>query len=146
MSIGKNSLARAAAATAARPAAAEEKHPGTFRLVDIATVLPLKGKTVKAEVSDTLAASVASLGVLEPLLLAQTAADELRVLSGNRRLCAARMAGLNTVPAVIFEMTQAEANQVCMELQRFVRTEAEPASIPAPSATAVGQAMPEFLL
>lgn len=145
MSIGKNSLARAAAATANRPTPAEEaKAPAQLRQVEIDAILPLKGKKVTADAGEELVASVVRYGVLEPLLLARTGPDELRVLSGSRRLVAARQAGLATVPAVILEMTAAEATAAKKELGRFVATPAEASG--TVEATAVGQAMPAWLL
>lgn len=145
MSIGKNSLARAAAATSGRSAAAEEtKAPAQLRQVELAAILPLKGKKHTATADEPLVQSVAKYGVLEPLLLAQTGAEELRVLSGSRRLDAARQADLTAVPAVIVEMTAAEAAAAKKELSRFVAAPAgETGTV---EATAVGQAMPAWLL
>ena len=145
MSIGKNSLARAAAATGSRAAAETAKNPGSFRQVAVDAVLPLKGKKIAAAGNAELTASVAKYGVIQPLLLAQTGPEELRVLDGAARLCAAREAGLATVPAVILEMTAAEATAARKELSRFVAS-AEAASLPATEVTAVGQAMPDWLL
>ncbi|MBQ8683371.1 MAG: ParB N-terminal domain-containing protein [Clostridia bacterium] len=145
MSIGKNSLARAAAATASRPVAGgESKAPAQFRQVEIGAILPLKGKAHKATADEALTVSVAKYGVLEPLLLAQTGAEELRVIAGSRRLDAARQAGLATVPAIILDMTVAQATEAKKELDRFT---AVPADAPGTvEATAVGQAMPAWLL
>lgn len=145
MSIGKNSLARAAAATAGRtPAAEESKAPAQLRQVEVAAILPLRGKRLTATADEALVASVRTHGVLEPLLLAQTAADELRVISGARRLAAARQAGLATVPAVIVEMTAEKAVACKKELTRFAATVApETGTV---ETTAVGQAMPAWLL
>ncbi len=146
VSIGKNSLARAAAATGSRTAATEVAKAPVLRLVDPGAILPLKGKTIHAAVSDALIDSIATKGVLEPVLLAQTGPDEVRVLSGNRRVCAARQAGLTAIPAVILEMTQAEAVAAQKELKRFAAAPAEPQTTAVVEATAVGQAMPDWLL
>jgi ParB family chromosome partitioning protein len=47
-----------------------------------------------------LAASIAALGVLQPILVTETL-DGYRLVAGERRLRAARMAGLERIPAVI---------------------------------------------
>ena len=145
MSIGKNSLARAAAATGSRAAAETAKSPATLREVACEVILPLKGKKVSAAVSDELIASVKKNGIIQPLLLAQTGPDELRVLDGAARLCAAREAGLPAVSAVILEMTAAEATAVRKELVRFAAAP-QVAPVATTEVTAVGQAMPDWLL
>lgn len=145
MSIGKNSLARAAAATGSRAAAETAKNPATLREVACEAILPLKGKKVSAAVSDELLASVKKNGIIQPLLLAQTGPDELRVLDGAARLCAAREAGLKTVSAVIIEMTAAEATAARKELVRFAAAP-QAAPVATTEVTAVGQAMPDWLL
>ena len=144
VSIGKNSLARAAAATTGRPAAAEESRaPAQLRQVETAVILPLKGKTLPAA-DPALVASVKDWGVLEPLLLAQTGPEELRVVSGARRLAAAREAGLDTVPAVITEMPVAKATAAKKELARFTAAPAKETG--TVETTAVGETMPAWLL
>lgn len=146
MSIGKSSLARAAAATTPRPAAETVKSAGAFRQVAVEDIRPLKGKKLPAA-DATLVASITAQGVLEPLLLAQTGPEELRLLSGTRRLAAAKQAGLATVPAVIVEMTPAAATAARREMERFAAAPATKAtSAPEAEKTAVGQAMPSWLL
>ena len=54
-----------------------------------------------------LAASIRSIGVLEPLLVTP-AADGFAVVAGHRRLAAARKAGLEIVPCVVREMSEVE--------------------------------------
>ena len=144
VSIGKNSLARAAAAGTNRTVTEVTKSPGSFRQVAAASILPLKGKKLTAVPSAELTASVEKNGVIVPLLLVQTAAEELRVLDGEARLAAACAVGLSTVPAVVLEMTAAEANAARRELSRFVAAPSAP--VTATEVTSVGQAMPDWLL
>ena len=54
-----------------------------------------------------LAASIRSIGVLEPLLVTP-AVDGFAVVAGHRRLAAARKAGLEVVPCVVREMSEVE--------------------------------------
>ena len=146
MSIGKNSLARAAAAAGTKPAASVEAASVVATgccQVDPSAVRLVKGDK-RASASEAFIASVAKQGVLEPLLLAQCE-EQLLLLSGSRRLAAAKAAGLATVPAVIREMTAAQAAAIRRELKQFAVPEEN--SAPAvSSATAVGQAMPSWLL
>lgn len=55
---------------------------------------------------DELAASMAELGVLQPLLVCRTA-DGYELIAGERRLRAARRAGLRQVPVVVRQATGA---------------------------------------
>lgn len=55
-----------------------------------------------------LAESISQHGVLQPLLLRPLIDGGYRIVAGERRWRAARMAGLNEVPAVVREMTDTE--------------------------------------
>ncbi len=55
-----------------------------------------------------LADSISQHGVLQPLLLRPLLSGGYRIVAGERRWRAARMAGLSEVPAVVREMTDAE--------------------------------------
>ena len=55
-----------------------------------------------------LADSIAQHGMLQPLLLRPMLSGGYRIVAGERRWRAARMAGLTEVPAVIREMTDSE--------------------------------------
>lgn len=52
------------------------------------------------EALNTLASSVGEIGVLQPILVRETA-DGYEVIAGERRLRAARKAGLTTIPALV---------------------------------------------
>ena len=55
-----------------------------------------------------LAESIAQHGVLQPLLLRPMVSGGYRIVAGERRWRASRMAGLQEVPAVVREMTDGE--------------------------------------
>lgn len=55
-----------------------------------------------------LADSISQHGVLQPLLLRPIVSGGYRIVAGERRWRAARMAGLSEVPAVVREMTDTE--------------------------------------
>jgi ParB family transcriptional regulator, chromosome partitioning protein len=71
---------------------------------------------------EELVASVKEKGVLSPVLVRPISAKDAKweVVAGNRRLAAARKAGLEEIPAVVREMTDIEAReaQIVENLQR----------------------------
>lgn len=146
LSIGKSSLARAAAATG-RPVEQVSLKQETMAccMVEINGIRTIKGQKLSAA-SEALIRSVEKHGVLEPLLLAQTAEQELFLLSGSRRLSAAKAAGIDSVPAVIVCMSTTEASAARREIVRFASAETQAASTKPEQPTAVGQAMPAWLL
>ena len=66
-------------------------------------------KDFDSEALGELADSIASQGILQPLLVRPIAGDGYRIVAGERRWRAARLAGLNEVPVVIREMSDEEA-------------------------------------
>lgn len=70
---------------------------------------------------DELVASIKEKGVLVPVLVRQFEVNnKYEVIAGNRRLAAARIAGLNEIPAHLVEMNDNEAReaQIVENLQR----------------------------
>lgn len=65
-------------------------------------------KEFDSEALAELAESISQHGVLQPLLLRPLVSGGYRIVAGERRWRASRMAGLSEVPAVIREMTDAE--------------------------------------
>lgn len=65
------------------------------------------GDTIGTPPSQRLKDSVERMGVLQPVILSRQADDageiQLVVVDGNRRIGAARVAGLRSVPAIVFE-------------------------------------------
>jgi ParB family chromosome partitioning protein len=66
-----------------------------------------------------LAASIGELGILQPLTVRKTG-ESYTVVSGNRRLLAARMAGLGEVPCILLEAEALDAELISLteNLQR----------------------------
>ncbi len=71
------------------------------------------------EALETLAESIRQSGLLQPLLLAPEG-SRYRIVAGERRFRAARMAGLDTVPCVVREMSEQERREAALieNLQR----------------------------
>ena len=67
------------------------------------------GSDVDASTLAALRASIASRGIIEPLLLRRRGADRCEVVCGSRRLRAARDLGQTHVPAIVRELSEREA-------------------------------------
>jgi ParB family transcriptional regulator, chromosome partitioning protein len=67
-----------------------------------------------------LAASIAELGVLEPILVRKRAAGGYEIIAGERRWRAAQRAGLKEIPVFVRELTSQEAFEAALveNLQR----------------------------
>jgi ParB-like chromosome segregation protein Spo0J len=64
---------------------------------------------VDASTLAALRASIASRGIIEPLLLRRRGADRFEVVCGSRRLRAARDLGQSHIPAIVRELSEREA-------------------------------------
>lgn len=58
---------------------------------------------------EELAASIRSQGIIEPIVVRAITTDKYEIIAGERRWRAARMAGLESVPAVIREVSDEDA-------------------------------------
>lgn len=63
---------------------------------------------------DELKESVARLGVLQPLLVRRLPSGKYELIAGERRLRAARLAGLASVPALVREYNDAEVSEIAL--------------------------------
>ncbi|HEY3315201.1 MAG TPA: ParB/RepB/Spo0J family partition protein [Bacillota bacterium] len=90
-----------------------------IRLDEIEVVSNVR-KSFDPEKMAELEASIRAHGVLQPILVAARDDGRYRLVAGERRLRAARAAGLEGVPAMVAEMTEAEVVecQVVENLQR----------------------------
>lgn len=66
-------------------------------------------KVLDDEKMQDLIESVKLSGVLTPVLLRVDSNDEYEMISGHRRLHAAKMAGLTTIPAIVRELSDDDA-------------------------------------
>ena len=76
-------------------------------------------RVFEKEALETLAESIRQSGLLQPLLVAPEG-SRYRIVAGERRFRAARMAGLDTVPCVVREMSEQERREAALieNLQR----------------------------
>lgn len=75
----------------------------------------------------SLAASIAEHGLLQPILVAESGilAGTYRIIAGERRWRAARMAGLDEIPCVIFDGDELAAAQVAL-VENIQRSDLNP--------------------
>lgn len=70
--------------------------------------------TFDPEALEELAASIAQLGIIQPLSLRKTGLDTYQIIAGERRFRAAVMAGLTSVPAYIRSANEAELTEMAL--------------------------------
>lgn len=80
--------------------------------IDIASIHPFAGhpfKVVDDEKMQDLVESVRENGVITPVLIRPAMENQYEMISGHRRMHAAELAGLSTIPAIVRDMTDDEA-------------------------------------
>ena len=96
-----------------------ETKKGSGELLRICDVEPRRDqprKTFEREALEALADSIAAYGVLQPIIVRQSASaeDTYEIIAGERRWRAAKMAGLSEIPAVILDGDELKAAQVAL--------------------------------
>ncbi len=104
-------------------AASVGKSEPVFRQVSVADITPNPDNPRRrlSEVGlEELAASIAEKGVLQPILVRPVASGALQIVAGERRWRAAKVAGLEAVPARVANLTDDEALEIAVieNLQR----------------------------
>lgn len=80
--------------------------------IEIKQIRPFKDHPFKVsddEKMQDLISSIQEHGVITPVLLRPTETNHYEMISGHRRMYAARKAGLSTIPAIVREMTDDES-------------------------------------
>lgn len=87
-----------------------------LRLSDIEPRRDQPRKTFEREALEQLADSVSAYGVLQPIIVRESAAlaGTYEIIAGERRWRAAKMAGLSEIPAVILDGDELKAAQVAL--------------------------------
>ncbi|MEZ5234273.1 MAG: ParB/RepB/Spo0J family partition protein [Acidimicrobiales bacterium] len=102
-----------------------------LRMLPVGSLVPA-ADNVRRRVGDVreLAASVASVGIVEPLLVSPLDAERYVIVAGHRRHAAAVRAGLAEVPCTVRELSEAERVEIMLveNLQRSDLTAIEEAS------------------
>lgn len=105
-----------------QPAAEQAADDTEIQLLGVDAVVPNPFQPRKAFSDDSmqdLAASVREHGIIQPLLVRRTA-EGYELIAGERRLRAAKLAGLSTVPAIVRDLADKEMAELAMieNLQR----------------------------
>lgn len=108
MSAKKRGLGRGLDAIFAENSNLEGEGTVTVRIDEIEPNRDQPRKEFESGALAELAESIAQHGVLQPLLLRPMVSGGYRIVAGERRWRASRMAGLQEVPAVVREMTDGE--------------------------------------
>ena len=104
-------------ATAAEPAKAVVPPGETIRMLPIDHVgaNPFQPRTRFDDSSlKELADSIRSTGILQPVIVRRLEADSFELVAGERRLRAARVAGLSDVPAIVRELDDREMMELAL--------------------------------
>ena len=103
----------------------------TLRIAEVEPRSDQPRKTFEREALEVLADSIATYGVLQPIIVRESlhAEGTYEIIAGERRWRAARIAGLNEIPAVIFTGDELAAAQVALveNIQRSDLTPVEEA-------------------
>ena len=92
------------------PSIGEDKKGGSpYLLCPIEQIIPNREQPRKLftqENLEELAASIRENGIIQPLIVRKIEGDQYELIAGERRLKAAKLAGLNQVPIVVIETSQ----------------------------------------
>lgn len=77
-------------------------------------------KTFKEDTLREMAGSIATYGVLQPLIVIKTENDRYQVIAGERRFRAAYMAGIKKIPVIVRNLTPQQIQEISLieNLQR----------------------------
>lgn len=85
--------------------------------IDINLIVPNPGqprRTFDEDSLDELAASIRELGIVQPLSLRDNGDGTYQIIAGERRWRAARMAGLNSLPAYVRTASDSEVTEMAL--------------------------------
>lgn len=91
-----------------------------IKLIDIEPNRKQPRKTFDEEPLEALADSIKTHGVIQPILVSPTDNETYRIIAGERRWRAAKLAGLKTVPCIVREYKDREISELALveNLQR----------------------------
>lgn len=100
-----------------------EQASGGEALLRLSSIEPDKNqprKVFEKEALEELAASIKEHGLIQPIIVAPIGEDRYRIIAGERRWRASRLAGLEEIPALVREYTDREISEISLieNLQR----------------------------
>ena len=96
--------------------------------IDINSIVPNKYQPRKhfdEEAINSLAESIKEKGVIQPLIVRELEDGQYELIAGERRLRASKIAGLETVPVVVKQMTDDESLEIAI-LENIQREDLNP--------------------
>lgn len=108
--------------------AAASQAPGQVRFVPVTQIVPNPQQprhVFVAESLEELSASIKEHGVLQPLLVTETAPGQYQLIAGERRLRAAKMAGLESVPVMVKDIGELEKLELAI-IENIQRSDLNP--------------------
>lgn len=123
---GQGGVGRDGAGPEAAPAYGSDPASGAasaLQVLDIAAIEPLPGNPRKhfdENALDELAASIASRGVIQPIIVRATGQGTYQLVAGERRWRAAQKARLHEIPALVRDLSEREVMALALieNLQR----------------------------
>lgn len=104
---------------------AESKPVGSLRISMIEPDRSQPRRTFDEDALNELAENIKLHGVLQPILVRPIGNDTYRIVAGERRWRAARIAGLSEIPAVIRELDDSQAAQISL-IENIQRCDLDP--------------------
>ncbi|SDA20305.1 chromosome partitioning protein, ParB family [Ruminococcus sp. YE71] len=102
-----------------------EKAVSTLRVSMIEPDRSQPRRTFDEDALNELAENIKIHGVLQPILVRPIGEDTYRIVAGERRWRAARIAGLTEIPAVVRDLTDAQAAQISL-IENIQRCDLDP--------------------
>lgn len=106
-------------------AQSSDNSPSSLRISMIEPDRSQPRKNFDNEALKELSENIALHGVLQPILVRPIGDGIYRIVAGERRWRAARMAGISEIPAVVKELTDAEAAQISL-IENIQRKDLDP--------------------
>ncbi len=125
MATKKGGLGRGLDSLFAESAGNQVSAPTTLRLSEIEPDREQPRKKFDDEALAELADSIAQHGILQPLVVRANPLGGYRIIAGERRWRAARLAGLEEVPALIKDVSDAEAMEIAL-IENLQREDLDP--------------------
>ena len=100
----------------------------TIRLSDIDVDPHQPRKTFESEALENLSQSIMEHGVLQPIVVMPSGLDRYVIIAGERRFRAARMAGLNEIPAIVKDVSTQQAKEIAL-IENLQRENLDPVEV-----------------
>ena len=100
----------------------------TVKLSDIDVDPAQPRKTFETQSLEQLSRSIAEHGVLQPIVLMPNGIGRYKIIAGERRFRAARMAGLTEIPAIVKDVSTQSAKEIAL-IENLQREDLDPVEI-----------------